>query len=553
MTTVVNVINENETNWHSVDWQKTNPVVKNLRQRIFKATCSENWKTVRNLQRLLMKSYSNLLLAVRRCTQLNQGKKTPGIDGLVVLNPKGRGILVDTLNKFIPWKPIPTKRVYIPKANGKKRPLGIPSLIDRCLQAIVKNALEPCWEAQFERSSYGFRPGRSTHDAIEKIFCGIRPNGRKKWVVDADIEGCFDNIDHNFLIKTIGNFPARKLIYQWLKAGYVDQNTFKRTEAGTPQGGLISPLLANIALHGMEQALGIRYDRRGQIIGNRIVVRYADDFVCLCETQEDAKVVVNHLNQWLKTRGLKLNEEKTKIVRITEGFDFLGFNVRHYEDKSSKSGYKLLIKPSKQAIKDIKLKIKQVWLKHQACNIKTIIAKLNPIIRGWANYYKVGVSRKVFESLDAWMHKRARRYAKRMHPNKNETWRKEKYFGRFNLERNDKWVFGDFSSGIHLLKFSWFKIKRHVLVPGLSSPDDPNPEVQQWFKDKRKRESQNRKSSEQKLAKKQNYVCPKCKETLFNGEQLHIHHIIPKSIGGKDTYNNLQMVHLFCHQQIHYS
>ncbi len=553
MTTVVNVINENETNWHSVDWQKTNRVVKNLRQRIFKATCSENWKTVRNLQRLLMKSYSNLLLAVRRCTQLNQGKKTPGIDGLVVLNPKGRGILVDTLNKFIPWKPIPTKRVYIPKANGKKRPLGIPSLIDRCLQAIVKNALEPCWEAQFERSSYGFRPGRSTHDAIEKIFCGIRPNGRKKWVVDADIEGCFDNIDHNFLIKTIGNFPARKLIYQWLKAGYVDQNTFKRTEAGTPQGGLISPLLANIALHGMEQALGIRYDRRGQIIGNRIVVRYADDFVCLCETQEDAKVVVNHLNQWLKTRGLKLNEEKTKIVRITEGFDFLGFNVRHYEDKSRKSGYKLLIKPSKQAIKDIKLKIKQVWLKHQACNIKTIIAKLNPIIRGWANYYKVGVSRKVFESLDAWMHKRARRYAKRMHPNKNETWRKEKYFGRFNLERNDKWVFGDFSSGIHLLKFSWFKIKRHVLVPGLSSPDDPNPEVQQWFKDKRKRESQNRKSSEQKLAKKQNYVCPKCKETLFNGEQLHIHHIIPKSIGGKDTYNNLQMVHLFCHQQIHYS
>ena len=553
MTTVVNVINENETNWHSIDWQKTNRVVKNLRQRIFKATCSENWKTVRNLQRLLMKSHSNLLLAVRRCTQLNQGKKTPGIDGLVVLDPKGRGILVDTLNKFIPWKPIPTKRVYIPKANGKKRPLGIPSLIDRCLQAIVKNALEPCWEAQFERSSYGFRPGRSTHDAIEKIFRGIRPNGRKKWVVDADIKGCFDNIDHDFLIKTIGNFPARKLIHQWLKAGYVEENTFNRTEAGTPQGGLISPLLANIALHGMEQALGIRYDRRGQIMGNRIVIRYADDFVCLCETQEDARVVINHLNQWLKTRGLKLNEEKTKIVHITEGFDFLGFNVRHYEDRSSKSGYKLLIKPNKQAVKDIKLKIKQVWLKHQACNVKTIIAKLNPIIRGWANYYKVGVSRKVFESLDAWMHKRARRYAKRMHPKKNETWRKERYFGRFNLKRNDKWVFGDFSSGIHLLKFSWFKVKRHVLVPGLSSPDDPNPEVQQWFRVKRKRQSQNYKSSEQKLAKKQNYVCPKCKESLFNGEQLHIHHIIPKSIGGKDTYNNLQLVHLFCHQQIHYS
>ncbi len=355
MTTVVNVIKQDKTDWHSVNWQKANRIVKNLRQRIFKATKHENWKTVRNLQRLLMKSYSNILLAVRRCTQLNQGKKTPGIDGLVVLNPKGRGQLVDSLSQFIPWKPIPTKRVYIPKSNGKKRPLGIPSLIDRCLQAIVKNSLEPCWEAQFERSSYGFRPGRSTHDAIEKIFCGIRPNGKKKWVVDADLKGCFDNIDHEFLMNTLGNFPARKLIYQWLKAGYVDKNTFNPTEAGTPQGGLCSPLLANIALHGMEQSLGIKYDRRGQIISNRIVIRYADDFVCLCETKEDAEAVVDHLQRWLGTRGLKLNQEKTKIVHITEGFDFLGFNVRHYRDISRKSGYKLLIKPNRQAIKDIKL------------------------------------------------------------------------------------------------------------------------------------------------------------------------------------------------------
>ena len=552
MATVVNVIKQNKTEWHSVDWQKTNRIVKNLRQRIFKATKNEDWKTVRNLQRLLMKSYSNILLAVRRCTQLNQGKKTSGIDGLVVLNPQGRGQLVDSLSQFIPWKPLPAKRVYIPKSKGKKRPLGIPSLIDRCLQAIVKNALEPCWEAQFERSSYGFRPGRSTHDAIEKIFCGIRPNGKKKWVVDADIKGCFDNIDHEFLMNTLGNFPARKLIYQWLKSGYVDKNTFNPTEAGTPQGALISPLLANIALHGMEQSLGIKYDKRGQIIGNRIVIRYADDFVCLCETQEDAQVVIEHLNKWLGTRGLQLNQEKTKIVHITEGFDFLGFNVRQYKDISRKSGYKLLIKPNRQAIKDIKLKIKQVWSKYQAQDVKTIVARLNPIIRGWANYYKVGVSRKVFEGLDAWMYIRARRYAKRMHPKKNEDWRKKRYFGRFNLERNDKWVFGDFQSSIHLLKFTWFKIKRHVLVPGLFSPDDPNPEIKQWFGNKRKRQSQNYKSSVQKLAKNQNFVCPRCKESLFNGEILHTHHIIPKSIGGKDTYKNLQLVHLLCHQQIHY-
>ncbi len=553
MTTVINVINKNETDWHSIDWQKTNRIVKNLRQRIFKATCNGNWKTVRNLERLLMKSYSNILLAVRRCTQLNQGKKTAGIDGLVVLNPKGRGILVDALTKFIPWKPLPTKRVYIPKSNGKKRPLGIPSLIDRCLQAIVKNALEPCWEAQFERSSYGFRPGRSTHDAIEKIFCGIRPNGKKKWVVDADIKGCFDNIDHKFLMKTIGNFPARKLIEKWLKAGYVDKSTFHPTESGTPQGGICSPILANITLHGIESALGIRYDKRGQIIGNRIVIRYADDFICLCETEEDAKTAVKQLNEWLKHRGLQLNEEKTRIVHITKGFDFLGFNIRHYRDDSRKSGYKLLIKPSKESIKDIKTKLKEVWLKYCAFDVKTLVSKLNPIIRGWANYFRVGVSRKVFEELDYWMHKRARRYAKRMHPDKNDAWRKKRYFGKFNLERNDKWVFGDFESGIHLLKFTWFKIQRHVLIPGLSTPDDPNPEVQQWFKEHRKRQSKNYKNSWQKLSKNQNFVCPRCKESLFNGEQLHTHHIIPKSKGGKDTYKNLQLVHLICHQQIHYS
>ena len=552
ISTIVNVTNKNYTHWQSVDWQKANRVVKNLRRRIFKATREKRWKTVRNLQRLLMKSYSNILLAVRRCTQLNQGKKTPGVDGLVILNPTGRGILVDSLKQFIPWKPLPAKRVYIPKSNGKKRPLGIPTLIDRCRQAIVKNALEPCWEAQFEGISYGFRPGRSPHDAIEKIFCGVRPNGRKKWVVDADIKGCFDNINHEFLMKLIGNFPARKLIQQWLKAGYVEKGTFSTTEAGTPQGGIISPLLANIALHGMEDALGILYDKRGQIIGNRIVVRYADDFVCLCETKEDTQVVVEQLKLWLGERGLQLSEEKTRIVHITKGFDFLGFKIRHYKDSNSKTGYKLLTKPSKKAIEEIRQKLRPTWLKYKSNQVKELISELNPIIRGWANYHRKGVARKVFESLDQWMHKRARRYAKRKHPRKNDTWRKEKYFGRFNLERKDNWVFGDHSSGIHLLKFTWFDIKRHVLIPGLSSPDDPNPKIQKWFKEKRKRDSQDYQKSWQKIAKNQHFVCPVCKESLFNREELHVHHVIPKSEGGKDTYKNLQLVHLMCHQRIHY-
>ena len=211
--------------------------------------------------------------------------------------------MVDDLINNQDWKPKPVRRVYIPKSNGKQRPLGIPTIRDRCLQAIVKNALEPCWEAQFEGISYGFRPGRCTHDALGKIYVAVRPHKKKKWVVDADISGCFDNINHKHLISTIGNFPGRRLIREWLKAGYVDKNVFYAQKSGTPQGGIISPLLANIALHGMEDALGVKYDYRGQIKGKRIVVRYADDFVILCETKEDAELSKCDVKKFLKIRG----------------------------------------------------------------------------------------------------------------------------------------------------------------------------------------------------------------------------------------------------------
>ncbi len=332
-------------NWSTVNWRKANRIVRNLRQRIFKAAQENNLKKVRNLQRLLMRSYSNILLAVRRVTQINAGKHTPGVDKLVVKTPLVRGLLVDILSKFIPWKPYPTRRVYIPKANGKQRPLGIPSLIDRCLQAIVKNALEPFWESKFEGTSYGFRPGRSAHDAIGRIYLYARPHKTKKWVVDADIKGCFDNISHKHLLETIGNFPARKLIHLWLKAGYVDKGVFHESEAGTPQGGIISPLLANISLHGMEKFLGVKYNNRGENYGKRLFCRYADDFVVFCETKEDAEKATAQLAEFLKIRGLEIAPEKTRIVHIKDGFDFLGFNIRQYAVTNTNTGWKTLTKP----------------------------------------------------------------------------------------------------------------------------------------------------------------------------------------------------------------
>lgn len=550
MQTTRNVsVTEKTTDWNNVNWRHCNRIVRNLRRRIFKATQDGNLRKIRSLQRLMMRSYSNILLSVRRVTQNNRGKNTAGVDKLVIKTPEARGILVDALLKFIPWKPLPAKRVYIPKPNGKKRPLSIPSIIDRCLQAIVKNALEPTWESNFEGTSYGFRVGRSTHDAIERIFTIAHSNNKKKWVLDADIEGCFDNISHEPLMSTIGNFPARKLIHQWLKAGYMDNGGFHNTEAGVPQGGIISPLLANIALHGMESALGVKYKKRGEIFSNRVIVRYADDLVVFCESKEDTEKAKLVLNEWLDKKGLKLSEEKTKIVHLSEGFDFLGFNIRHYAVSDTKTGWKLLIKPSKKSVQNIRDKLRQEWLKTIGHSANAVIEKLNPIIRGQANYFRIGVSSETFTKLDKWMFHREYRYAQRTHPTKNWNWCQNKYWGRLNLERQDNWVFGDKQTGKYLLKFSWFKIDRHILVKGKSSPDDPS--LKDYWKKRELAKAKDHAPSIQKMAQKQSCVCPICGNSLFNGEEIHKHHKIPKIDGGKDTYSNLQLVHLLCHQQIH--
>ena len=518
--------------------------------RIYRAAQRGNRQLVRKLQGLLTRSWSAKMMVVRQVTQQNQGKKTAGVDGVVALKPSERQPLVRQLKVNDGKKVKPTRRVWIPKpGRDEKRPLGIPTIYDRALQGLVKIALEPEWEAMFEANSYGFRPGRGCHDAIGSIFDSI--NKKPKWVLDADIAKCFDKIDHRALLKKLNNStPIRKKIREWLKAGVMDRHEYQPTYAGTPQGGIISPLLANIALHGMEMEV------RGIVPNNIVkqqelgVVRYADDFVIMHKDREVIDAAKDVISKWLKGIGLELKPEKTRIAHTLEGgepgFDFLGFNVRQYrvgKHRSGKTqkGYKTLIKPSAKSIKTHKEKLKTVVDNHKAAPQATLISKLNPIIRGWCNYHRTVVSKEIFGELDTYLWEITWKWARRRHPNKPEGWIARKYW---KVEGSRQWNFMD-NKGGKLLLHSETEIVRHVKVKGTVSPMDGN--LVYWSK--RLRKSPLVSPRVTKLMGKQKGKCGHCGMLFIDGDRWEIDHILPKSLGGKDRYDNLQLLHDYCHQQ----
>ncbi|MEH1772354.1 group II intron reverse transcriptase/maturase [Nostoc sp.] len=562
--------------WTQVNWRKLERTVFKLQKRIYQASQRGDVKAVRKLQKTLLNSWSAKMLAVRKVTQDNQGKNTAGIDGKKALTPKARFEVVEALE--LNHKSAPTRRVWIPKPGKTEKrhgsrsnggnprntlpALGIPTITERAKQALVKLALEPEWEAKFEPNSYGFRPGRSCMDAIEGVKVAIKQ--KSKYVLDADIAKCFDKINHKKLLNKINTFPKlRRQIKAWLKSGVYDSGTWFPTDKGTPQGGVISPLLANIALHGMEKIVkefartlpGKKDNNEKEIT----LVRYADDFVILYPKLDVLMRAKALIEEFLNDIGLELRPEKTRITHTLEkmseetpGLDFLGFNIRQYpvgkyatgkNTHGKPLGYKTYIKPSKEAVKAHYQRLANEIDNLKSCQSQLeLIKRLNPIITGWSNYYSKVNSAEIFKELDHLLTWKLIAWTKARHLHKSTKRWIRKYFG---TKDGSSWVFRSITDNksLYLVYHGDFHIQKFVKVKGEVSPY--NGDLTYWAT--RMGKSAELPTRVSKLLKKQNGKCTECSLHFRDGDVMEVDHILSRSKGGKDTYGNYQLLHRHCH------
>ena len=531
--------------WHGIDWARVNRNVRNLQIRIAKATKERDWRKVKALQRFLTRSFCGKALAVRRVTE-NRGHQTPGVDNVVWSTPvsKARGI---TQLRRRGYQPLPLRRVYIPKSNGKLRPLGIPTMKDRAMQALYLLALEPVSETLADPNSYGFRPYRCTADAIKQCRTALSQRTSAVWILEADIEGCFDHISHPWLLDHIP--MDREVLRKWLKCGYVESHMRYATGAGTPQGGVISPTLANLALDGLETLLRKHYGKRNS---NKVnLVRYADDFIITGASKELLETKVKPLVEaFMAERGLRLATEKTRITHIDSGFNFLGQNVRKYQGK-------LIIKPAKKNIKNFLDKVRGIIRGNYAAKTVNLIGLLNPVIRGWAEYHKTINAKTTYSYVDNCIWRALWRWAKRRHPRKGLRWVKNRYFARIG---SSTWVFHDFAVTdegrkivVKLCAAIDTKIVVHRKVEG-----EMNPFLPEWEPQLEARATLKMidKLKERKrllrLWLSQDGQCPVCDRPITMDEAFHAHHIHHKQLGGSDQLSNLVLLHPNCHRQVHF-
>lgn len=536
--------------WHAIDWHVVVKQVKATQIRIAKATQAKDWRRVKALQRSLVRSFAARALAVRRVTE-NQGKRTAGVDRELWDSPSRKWDAVSQLKQSRGYQPRPLRRVYIPKANGKERPLGIPTMLDRAMQALHLLALEPVVESESDPNSYGFRTNRSTADAMSHLFVSLAQRASSQWVLEADIEGCFDHINHDWLLRNVR--MDGKVLRKWLKAGVVYKGQLTSTEAGTPQGGIISPTLANVALNGLETGLKAHLvELYGKSNAKKLKVnlaRYADDFVITGESRELLERVVRPwVESFLSTRGLRLSQAKTSVTHIDDGFDFLGWNFRKYSGT-------LLIKPSKKNVKAFYCKVREVVKSNLMMKQVDLIAKLNPVLRGWARYHRPVVAKETFNKLDSLLWWRLVRWARRRHPKKSSPWVTAKYWStvdgrsefaaRIANEKGEKqWA--------RLYRLADTKIVRHVKVKGEYNPFDLRWESYgETLRTKRMLENMSYRKQWSTLYFSQGGRCAHCEQPLSDVTGWHDHHLISRLSGGSDALANRVLLHPVCHARVH--
>ena len=546
-------------NWHDLDWARIQQTVRKTQLKIAQATGEGNWRRVKRLQRLLTHSFYGRCLAVRRVTE-NRGRKTPGVDGETWGTPQAKLQAVGRLSKKRGYRPKPLRRVWIPKpGKPEKRPLGIPTMLDRAMQALYLQALEPVIESTSDPKSYGFRPDRSTADAMVEPFHLLSPQTAPVWILEGDIKGFFDNINHEWLCR---NVPMdRTVLRKWLKAGVIDRRQLMATEAGTPQGGIISPCLANATLNGLEaqlkchlvQQMGKTKAQQAKVY----VVRYADDFVVTAASKELLEDEVKPwVEQFLSVRGVALSREKTQTVHIHQGFDFLGWNFRKYVPKSPYRKAKLLIKPSKKNVTAFYRKVGEIIKNSGALTQDALIGQLNPVLKGWAQYHSPVVAKQTFSKLDSLIFWRLWRWAKRRHSKKSADWIRKKYFRSIG---GQNWVFAyPYKNGKgerqfrRLYGLAETAIVRHKRLPGEYQPYDAAHELK-WeaLRVQRMQHKLRYRGQILSIFRRQKGLCALCGHAISKETGWHDHHVIRRVDGGPDTLSNRVLLHPNCHALVH--